>query len=458
MSLKAFGQNALSKFTSSSRKTRIITGSTLFLALCAFGAAAVAPMAPDAADLPVKTLTEELSLPNVTGQMADEDQVVQSYVSEEKVRSGDTLASLLTRLGVDDANATSFIKSDKTAHEVMQLKPGKLVQAQTDQDGQLTWLSAIVANSHDNRDNGNSPVTNIVITRDGKNFKAVETAAKLERRLEMHSGVIKSSLFAATDAAQIPDSVATQIVDMFSTDIDFASDLQRGDHFEVVYETFWQNGEFVRAGRVLAGSFANDGSTYQSVWYEEPASSQGGGYYNLDGQSLKKAFLKSPIAFTRISSGFSMRLHPILGVWKQHKGVDFAAATGTPIHAAGDGVIDFQGQQNGYGNVVVLKHWSNYSTAYGHMSRFAPGMHKGSKVSQGDVIGYVGMTGWATGPHLHYEFRINNDPRDPMTVNIPNAQPLASNQMPRFKMVAQDMKHRFDLLMPASKPIQVASR
>ncbi len=438
----------------SSRKSRIVTASALFLAVCAFGAAGVAPLAPDAADLPVKSVTEELQLPNVAEPDGSaKTDAAQTYISEEKIRPGDSLASLLGRLGVDDANATAFIKADHTAHEVLQLKPGKLVQAQTNEDGELKWLSAIVA---DNRDNRDAPVKNLVISRDGNGFKAVEARANLERRLEMHTGVIKSSLFAATDAAQIPDSVANQIVDMFSTDIDFASDLQRGDHFEVVYETFWQNGEFVRAGRVLAGEFTNDGSTYQSVWYDEPGASQGGSYYGVDGRSLKKAFLKSPIAFTRISSGFSMRLHPILGIWKQHKGVDFAAATGTPIHASGDGVIDFAGTQNGYGNVVVLKHWSNYSTAYGHMSRFAAGMHKGSQVSQGDVIGYVGMTGWATGPHLHYEFRINKEPRDPMTVNIPTAQPLAGNELARFKMVAADMTHRFALLMGDRKPTQVA--
>jgi murein DD-endopeptidase MepM/ murein hydrolase activator NlpD len=455
MSRNTVVENLVSKIAGSSKKTRIITATTFFFALCAFGAAAVAPLAPDAADLPVKLITEDLALPNLSNQVEAEEAVPQTYISEERVRPGDTLAALLTRLGVDDDKAADFIKSDKTAHEIMQLKPGKLVQAQVDDEGQLKWLSAMVSDPHSNSDQ----MKNVVVLRKETGFKSVEAPATLERRLEMHTGVIKSSLFAATDAAQIPDSVASQIVDMFSTDIDFASDLQRGDHFEVVYETFWQNGVFVRGGRVLAGSFYNDGSTYRSVWYEEPGSSQGGSYYSLDGQSLKKAFLKSPIAFTRISSGFSMRLHPILGVWKQHKGVDFAAATGTPIHAAGDGVVDFQGQQNGYGNMVVLKHWSNYSTAYGHMSRFAPGIHKGSHVNQGDVIGYVGMTGWATGPHLHYEFRINNEPRDPLSVSIPNAQPLAPNQLARFKMVADDMKHRFDLLMPvANKPVQLASR
>jgi len=441
------------KILDSSRKTRIISASALFLSLCAFGAFAVAPIAPDAANLPVKSITQELPLPNVAAELAADRHAEQTFIAEEKVRPGDSLASLLTRLGVDDDAAAGFIKSDRVAHAVLQLKPGKLVQAQTNEDGELKWLSAMLVDSRDN------PVKQLVISRDNNGFKAVEAPAQLERRLEMHSGTIKSSLFAATDSAQIPDSVASQIVDMFSTDIDFASDLQRGDHFEVVYETFWQNGEFVRAGRVLAGEFSNNGALYQSVWYEEPGSTQGGGYYGLDGHSLKKAFLKSPIAFTRISSGFSMRLHPILGIWKQHKGVDFAAASGTPIHAAGDGTIDFEGQQNGYGNVVVIKHWSNYSTAYAHMSRFAPGIHKGSKVSQGDVIGYVGATGWATGPHLHYEFRIDDQPRDPLTVNIPNAQPLASNELQHFKVVSGDMAHRFALLMPpTAKPVQLASR
>jgi murein DD-endopeptidase MepM/ murein hydrolase activator NlpD len=441
------------KFFNSSRKTRIVTASAVFLALCAFGAAGVAPLAPDAADLPVKLITQELSLPSAAAQqLVNEGESEQTYINEEKVRPGDSLASLLTRLGVDDAAAASFIKSDRTAHDALQLKAGKIVQAQTNEDGELKWLSTVVV---DNRDN---PVNNLIISRNGSSFKATEAPAQLERRLEMHSGEIKSSLFAATDAAQIPDSVANQIVDMFSTDVDFASDLRHGDHFEVVYETFWQNGEFVRAGRVLAGEFTNAGATYQSVWYEEPGSSQGGSYYGLDGKSLKKAFLKSPIQFTRISSGFSMRMHPILGIWKQHKGVDFAAATGTPIHAAGDGVIDFVGTQNGYGNVVVIKHWSNYSTAYAHMNRFASGVHKGTKISQGEVIGYVGMTGWATGPHLHYEFRINNEPRDPMTVKIPNAQPLAGIELQHFKSVATDMRHRFALLTQDAKTVQLAAR
>lgn len=436
----------------SSRKKRVITAAAIFLTVFAFGAAGVAPMAPDAADLPVRSITEELAVPTLSEQIAKLQAGDQLYLREEKVRPGDTLATLLTRLGVQDDAATAFIKSDRIAHNVMQLKAGRRVQAQTNQDGLLQKLSSTIA------EGSGKPVKNLVITREGNGFTASEVSASIERRVEMRAGEIRSSLFAATDAAQIPDTVATQIVDMFATNIDFASDLRRGDRFNVVYETFWQNGEYVRTGRVLAGEFYNGNNKYQSVWFDEPGSKQGGGYYTFDGKSLKKAFLKSPLEFSRVSSGFSMRVHPISGQWKRHQGVDFAAATGTPIRAAGDGVIDFAGTQGGYGNVVVIKHWNNYSTAYAHMSRFASGMRKGTKVSQGEVIGYVGSTGWSTGPHLHYEFRVNNQPRDPMSIDVPNAQPLAGAELQRFRVVAEDMRHRFALLSPQDNNIKLASR
>jgi murein DD-endopeptidase MepM/ murein hydrolase activator NlpD len=436
----------------SSRKSRILSASAIFLAVCAFGAAGVAPMAPDASDLPVRAITEELAVPSLSEQIAMLQSDDQSYLREEKVRPGDTLATLLSRLGVHDDAAAAFIKSDRVAYNVLQLKAGRRLQAQTNKDGLLQRLTTTLV------DASGQPTRNLVVARQGNGFTATETSAALERRIEMHTGEIRSSLFAATDAAQIPDNVAMQIVDMFSTSIDFASDLRRGDRFNVVYETFWQNGEYVRSGRVLAGEFVNAGNKYQSVWFDEPNSKQGGGYYTFDGKSLKKAFLKSPLEFSRISSGFSMRTHPISGQWKQHQGVDFAAATGTPIRASGDGMVDFVGIQNGYGNVVMLKHWNNYSTVYAHMSRFAPGLKKGMKVNQGEVIGYVGSTGWATGPHLHYEFRVNNQPRDPLTVDVPNAQPLAGADLQRFRAVASDMSHRFALLNPPDNGVKLAAK
>lgn len=427
-----------------SRKTRIVAGGAAALTLCAFGATAVAPIAPDAADMPVKSVSQDLQLPNLADQIAALQQNEQQFMHEERIRPGDSLASVFTRLGIDDQQAQAFVRSDRLARSILSLKTGKRVQAETDENGMLLTLRATVAADKDS-------FKTITVKRKGEKFVADATPAALERRVEMRSRDISSSLYAATDSAtsdgsQIPDSVVNQIIEMFSTNVDFRS-VKRGDRFNVVYETFWLDGELVRTGRVLAGEFINRGVAYQSVWFEDPTGHQGG-YYSLDGKSLKKAFLKSPVAFNRISSGFSMRVHPVFGSWKQHKGVDFAAPLGTPIHAAGDGVVDFAGVSNGYGNLVVLKHWSNYSTAYGHMSRFA-GLKRGQKVSQGDVIGYVGATGWATGPHLHYEFRIGGNATDPMAQKNLQSQPLNASEMGHFKMAAAEMSHRFSLLTPA---------
>jgi murein DD-endopeptidase MepM/ murein hydrolase activator NlpD len=427
-----------------SRKTRIVAGGTAALALCAFGATAVAPIAPDASDMPVKSVAQDLQLPNLADQIAALQQDQQQFIHEERIRPGDSLGSVFNRLGIEDQQAQAFVRSDKVARSILSLKTGKRIQAETDENGLLLTLHATIADK--------DQFKTVTITRKGDKFVSNAAPAQLERRVEMRSRNINSSLYAATDDAvdgsQIPDSVVGQIIEMFSTSIDFRSDLKRGDRFNVVYETFWLDGEMVRTGRILAGEFVNRGVAYQSVWYEDPVTHQGG-YYSLDGKALKKAFLKSPVAFNRISSGFSMRVHPVFGTWKKHEGVDFAAPLGTPIKASGDGVVDFVGTQNGYGNVVVLKHWSNYSTAYGHMSRFAGGLRRGQKVAQGDVIGYVGATGWATGPHLHYEFRIGGHATDPMALKNLQQQPLSPGEMNRFKMAAAEMSHRFSLLSPA---------
>jgi len=434
----------------SSLKTRIVSFVSLFLAMCAFGAAAVVPMeadAPGQSDIPVRSVAEEIQLPSLAEQIASLENQKHFFIREERVRLGDTLGSLMTRLGVSDAAAMAFIKSDSTARGILQLKAGKIVQAKTDESGVLYWLSMSASENKD------GPVREIVVSRAASGFTASNTESELERRIEMRTGYINSSLFAATDAAQIPDSVTGKFVDMFSTNVDFRSDLRRGDHFNLVYETFWQNGTLVRSGRILAAEFVNGGKTYQAIWFDDPNSDQGGGYYSFDGKSLKKAFLKSPLEFTRISSGFSMRVHPLTGAWKQHKGIDFAAPTGTPIRAAADGTIDFIGRRGGYGNFIIVKHWNPYSTAYGHMSRFASGMRSGTKVRQGDVIGYVGTTGWSTGPHLHYEFRVHDAQQNPLNMDMPNARPLTTAELQKFRAVAADMEHRFALMNPDSEKV-----
>jgi murein DD-endopeptidase MepM/ murein hydrolase activator NlpD len=441
-------QKITDRLASTTRKTRIVAAGAGFLAVCAFGATAVAPIAPDASDLPVKSITQQLDLPNLQEQIAALQSDSQQFIHQERIRSGDSLGSVFTRLGVDDAQAQNFIRSDKLAKRILSLKSGKPIQAETDADGLLLSLHATV--------DGKDGASTITVTRKGDKFVVAEGAPQVERRVEMRSRQINSSLYAATDSdvdgSKLPDSIVNQIIEMFSNNIDFRSDLKRGDHFSVVYETFWQDGELVRTGRILAGEFVNKGVTYQTVWYEDPVTHQGG-YYSPDGKSLKAGFLKSPVAYTRVSSGFSMRVHPVFGVWKQHKGLDLAAPLGTPIRAAGDGTVDFVGTSNGYGNMVVLKHWSSYSTAYGHMSRFASGLRRGEKVHQGDIIGYVGATGWATGPHLHYEFRVGGEARDPNSMKVMAQAPLSQTELARFRMAAADMSHRFSLLAPAGQAV-----
>ncbi|MCA1856927.1 peptidoglycan DD-metalloendopeptidase family protein [Massilia oculi] len=428
------------------RKARILSAGAALLSVCAFGAVAVAPIAPDVADMPVRSIEQSLELPNLADQIAALQQDEQQFIREERIRPGDSLGSLFTRLGVDDADAQKFVRTNKTARRLLSLKTGKRIQAETDENGLLLSLRAVIA------DGKAGEARQVEVERQGDRFVATDAPAKLERRVEMRSRVITSSLYSATDSnvdgGSMPDSVVSQMIEMFSTNIDFRSDIKRGDRFNVVYETFWLDGELVKTGRILAGEFVNRGVAYQSVWYEDPVTKQGG-YYSLDGKALKKAFLKSPLEFSRISSGFSMRVHPLSGKWKAHKGVDYAAAQGTPIRASADGTVDFAGNSGGYGNQVVLKHWSSYSTAYAHMSRIAPGMRKGAKVSQGQVIGYVGSTGWSTGPHLHYEFRVAGQAQDPSKLKSLVQQPLSQAEAARFRMAAADMKHRFSLLAPS---------
>ncbi|MDY0963086.1 MULTISPECIES: M23 family metallopeptidase [Massilia] len=428
------------------RKARVLSAGAVFLSVCAFGAVGVAPIAPDPSDLPVTSVAQDLELPNLADQIAALQQDEQQFIHEERIRRGDSLGSLFTRLGIEDAQAQKFVRSDKLAKRLLSLQTGKRIQAETDENGLLLSMRATVT------DGKSGEARTISVERKGEEFVALEAPAKLERRVEMRSREIASSLYAATDAnvdgGSIPDSVVGQIIEMFSTNIDFRSDVKRGDRFNVVYETFWLDGELIKTGRILAGEFVNRGTSYQSVWYEDPVSKQGG-YYSLDGKSLKKAFLKSPLQYSRVSSGFSMRVHPISGKFKAHKGVDFAAATGTPIRAVADATVDFAGNGNGYGNMVVLKHWSSYSTAYAHMSRIAPGMRKGSKISQGQVIGYVGSTGWSTGPHLHYEFRVAGVAKDPNKFKSLAQQPLNQAELARFRMAAAEMNHRFSLMAPS---------
>ena len=373
------------------------------------GVVAAFAFAPDSlvpAD-PAQRIIRELSRPAIAP-------VVQAggYWREERIQRGDTLGSVLARLGIEDVAAQSFLRTDPRARPLYQLKPGKAVRVQADDDGRLIALSYLAQGGE---------LLTVKRVEDG--FSAQSAPPGSTVRLELRAGEIRSSLFAASDAVGLPDAVTMQLAEIFSGDIDFHHDLRRGDWFTVVYEMREIDGQSTGAGRIVAAEFVNRGNLYRAFSWQGPDGSEA--YYAEDGKTLRKAFMRSPLSFTRITSGFSLaRFHPFLQTWRAHKGVDFAAPTGTPVHAAGDGKVASAGWQNGYGNAVVLQHGATYSTVYAHLSRFATGIKPGARVAQGDVIGYVGQTGWATGPHLHYEFRVNNEQRNPMTIALPTAQPL----------------------------------
>jgi murein DD-endopeptidase MepM/ murein hydrolase activator NlpD len=370
-------------------------------------------------------------------QQSQADQTAHTFWREERIQRGDTLARVLARLRVTDDAAMTYLGTAPAARTVFQLIPGRSLRAATTVDGRLLTLHYL---------NGERLLT---IRRDGESFAAEERTAQFETRVISIAGEIRSSLFAATDALNIPDAVAMQLVEIFSTDIDFHKDLRKNDRFSVVYEALYDGGEAVRAGRVLSAEFVNQGRTLNAVWFESKAGE--GTYYTLEGKNIRKAFLRSPLEFSRISSGFSTaRYHPILQSWRAHNGVDYVAPLGARIKATADGVVDFAGVQGGYGNVVILRHQNKYTTLYAHMSGFASGIHRGARVQQGDVIGAVGMTGLTTGPHVHYEFRINDVHHDPLSVAMPKAFPIAPEYRAQFQLAAAPLAHTMTLLRDAA--------
>jgi len=274
--------------------------------------------------------------------------------------------------------------------------------------------------------------TRAIVRLDGAAPTLALQARDMDVREEVAHGVIRSSLYAAAGQAGLSNAMVGKLADLFKYDIDFVQDLREGDSFTVIYDDLYRDGTRFGEGNIVAAEFVNQGTRYTAYRFKKADGSYG--WFSEDGRPIQKSFLRIPVDFTRISSTFSVaRMHPILGRMRAHKGVDYAAPTGTPIHAAGDGVIKYRGWENGYGNFVLIQHNKDISTAYGHMSRFAPGLHVGSHVTQGETIGYVGMTGLATGPHLHYEFRVDGVQRNPQTVTLPKPEPLPATQLAKFK-------------------------
>ncbi len=427
------------------RHPKRVTGSLAALLLgtgvTAFG---VAPLAPDAAMLPVRQVLEAVqSLPTEAQTDALSSFRFKLFRSEI-TRSTDTADALLKRLNIDDGAAAAFLRSDANGRLTLLGRPGKTVTVEATDSNQLLKLSVRWATDDEEK------FTRLVVERAADNSfsSRLETAA-YSRSTQLAGGVIRTSLFAATDEAGIPDAVAVQVAEIFSGDIDFHRALRKGDRFSVVYETLEADGEALRTGRVLSTEFVNNGKTLQAMWFRDPAATQQpagataakGGYYTLDGQSLRRAYLASPMEFSRVSSGFKMRFHPILQTWRAHLGVDYAAPTGTAVRSVGDGVVEFAGVQNGFGNVVFVKHRNNHTTVYAHLSRI--GVRQGQNVSQGQDLGAVGSTGWATGPHLHFEFRVNGQHQDPMTIAKQNdTVPVSASALAQFRQLAGSVKQQ----------------
>ncbi len=410
------------------RFRQVALATALVGALGAVTAFGVAPLA-EVQLPPVEQITE----PVVLGLEVPEP--IDDFLQTETIRRGDTLAALLARLGASDAGFLRFVAGDPVARKTLQMRTGRHVQAEIDGLGRVLHFSYRPGGVEEAAGTDAArPATRVEIRREGDTLSAVETEIPLERSVEMRSVEIRSSLFAATDAAGIPEAVAIKVADIFGGDVDFRRDLRKGDRIRVAYETVREADglDAPSASRVIAEELINDGRRYEAFLFERDGR---GEYFTFDGRSLRKAFLRNPLEFSRMSSGFSeSRLHPILRDWRAHRGVDFSAPTGTRVRASADGVVEFVGQQRGYGNVVILEHRGEHKTLYAHLSGFAEGLRRGTRLRQGDTIGSVGSTGWATGPHLHHV--------DPVKAALPESAPLHAAQRARLVEAAGELRSR----------------
>jgi murein DD-endopeptidase MepM/ murein hydrolase activator NlpD len=427
-------------------RDQVLTPAFWFVVAAMFGLSGVAAygLAPDTAVEPVPTYLLVRTL--VAPAAVQLDDLSGIYWREERIRRGDTVGSVLSRMGVDDADALSFLHADRAARAVYQLKPGRPLRVATDDDGRLQQLRMIAPSGE-----------LLNVSRDAAaGFQATLSAPPVEVRWKIGTGQIRSSLYAAADDAGLPDAVTMQLADVFAGDIDFYHDVRTGDRFAVVYEMRYVDGEPAGAGRIVAAEFSQGAKTLRAFLYRDDAGHVS--YYGEDGQALRRAFLRSPMEFSRITSGYSgARFHPIMQDWRAHKGVDYAAPVGTPVRATASGTVFFIGAQNGYGNVIHLKHQGAFSTLYAHLSRFAPQLRQGGKIAQGDVIGYVGQTGWATGPHLHYEFRVGDEQRNPLTIALPDGEPLGLAQQAVFRSTILPAQAQLSIAQTLPNAFTVAS-
>ena len=349
-----------------------------------------------------------------------------------RVRRGDSLARIFRREGLNATDLHRILSLGRITRTLRRLQPGQVFRFQVDEAGRVLAMEYEI-----NR------LESLLVTRQDDGFEARAVQHTLESRLAYAAGEIHSSLFEAGKAAGLDDRLIMELVGIFGWDVDFAMDIRRGDSFSLLYEEQYLEGEKVKDGPIVAAEFTSQGRTYRAVRYTDARGRTD--YYTPDGHSMRKAFLRTPVDFRRISSRFGRRHHPVLNRMKMHKGVDYAAKRGTPIKAAGDGRIIFRGRKGGYGRVIIIQHGGRYSTLYAHMSAFKKGLRVGSRVRQGQIIGFVGSSGRATGPHLHYEFRVNGVHRNPLTVKLPDAAPIRREYVQDFKLKTENLLSQLDM-------------
>ncbi len=404
------------------------------------------PTAPDA-DASAGTDREaKLSLPLPAEQVAADPPAETAQPAGDwhqvTIKSGDSLARVFKQLDIPPRQLHDLLASGGAAKKLTRIYPGQVLRLRTSAANDLLELRYEI-----------DALNSVEITRQADNYQSRLVAREPERRVVSAAGQIDSSLFLAAQKAKLPENITMELASIFGWDIDFALDIREGDQFAVLFEELYLDGERVGTGDIIAAEFSNNGKVFRAVRYTDARGHSD--YYAPDGRSMRKAFLRTPVAFTRISSRFSNgRKHPILNRIRAHKGVDYAAPRGTPIKATGSGKIVFRGRKGGYGNTVVIQHGSNYSTLYAHMNNFARGEKIGDRVQQGQIIGYVGSTGLATGPHLHYEFRVNGVHRNPLTVKLPDAAPLPKQFREDFKRATSNLLAQLELVKTRTVALQ----
>lgn len=361
-----------------------------------------------------------------------------------KVRSGDTLSSLFRKAGFNDGLMLSVIHGDGEADKVQRLYAGESIRFAKDEAGDLAAIEL-----------QRSLLESLKIRKDGETFRGEVVIREPEARPVFASGIIDGSLYVAARNSGLSDRTAMEMAGIFGWNIDFVYDVRKGDRFEVVYEELYLDGEKFDTGEILSARFVNRGKEVIALRYTDSTGDTD--YYSPDGGSMRKAFLRTPIN-ARVSSSFNLqRRHPVLDVVRPHEGTDYAAPPGTPIKAAGDGRVSFAGWKGGYGRTVILQHGDNITTLYAHMSRLGKGIRNGTRVKQGQTVGHVGSSGMVTGPHLHYEFRVNGSPRNSRKVKLPDAKPVPKTEMARFRKFAEQEVAKLGLFRRDDQQLALAA-